>query len=259
LTTILEEDKGEERNNALQLSNRLQSYVAEWTNEQLEQIAEYLLEWNTNARNSFLSQCLLQALVNTKGTAALMKIRSLKLQLQAFLAYSERHFQRIDKLHQASHVLEYMTTLMSVLPETTEDDRISLLKGKKDSWQETDANENTNAPLNIFDKCNGKGSVEVVDSDDSDSDVEDKGMGMNSAAEASFSGMVVDDSSSDEEEKEKVKSAKKASKNKPLTPKSTGKRKEKSSSTSKNSTPSTDKKKNRSDNEGKSTGKKARR
>ena len=185
-----------------------------------------------------MSQCLIQALLNAKGTTALMKIRSMKLQLQAFLAYSERHFQRIDKLHQASHVLEYMTNLMSVLPESTENEQVSLLSGKK-VWEAED-----DVPLNIFDNGNRSGSVSNNvytpgdDSDDSDSDNESQGKGthMNRAAEASFSG-IIEDSSSDEEKK--VKSAEKVNK-KRETPKSTGKRKEKPDSTP--NTPSSDKK-----------------
>ena len=92
MLAILEEDKGEATMTPAGLSLRLQPYVVDWTTEQLEQIATYLLDWNANSRTSFVSQALLQALVAAKGAAALMKVRPMRAQLEAFLAYSERHF-----------------------------------------------------------------------------------------------------------------------------------------------------------------------
>ena len=45
-----------------------------------------------------------------------MSIKGAAEAVPALLSYSERHFQRIDKLYQASYVLEYMSSLMSLLP-----------------------------------------------------------------------------------------------------------------------------------------------
>ena len=45
-----------------------------------------------------------------------MSIKGASEAIPALLSYSERHFQRIDKLYQASYVLEYMSSLMSLLP-----------------------------------------------------------------------------------------------------------------------------------------------
>jgi len=45
-----------------------------------------------------------------------MSIKGASEAVPALLSYSERHFQRIDKLYQASYVLEYMSSLMSLLP-----------------------------------------------------------------------------------------------------------------------------------------------
>jgi len=49
----------------------------------------------------------------------------------ALLAYSERHFQRIDRLHQAAYALEYISGLMSLLPvaESTADKNGGSSKG----------------------------------------------------------------------------------------------------------------------------------
>jgi U3 small nucleolar RNA-associated protein 13 len=48
-----------------------------------------------------------------------MSINGVSEAIPAILSYSERHFQRIDKLYQASYLLEYMSSLMSLLPNET--------------------------------------------------------------------------------------------------------------------------------------------
>jgi hypothetical protein len=48
-----------------------------------------------------------------------MSIKGVSEAIPAILSYSERHFQRIDKLYQASYLLEYMSSLMSLLPNET--------------------------------------------------------------------------------------------------------------------------------------------
>ena len=48
-----------------------------------------------------------------------MSLNGVSEAIPAILSYSERHFQRVDKLYQASYLLEYMSSLMSLLPNET--------------------------------------------------------------------------------------------------------------------------------------------
>ena len=178
------------------ISLRLQPYVVDWTTEQLEQISQYLLDWNANSRTAFVSQALLQALVAAKGAAALMKVGPMRSQLEAFLAYSERHFQRIDKLSQASYVLEYMSTLMNVLPEEEDvESKNSASRGlaAASAVARLASASEDNGPLDIF----GSGSQGAKNAD-SDSDSDSGSDAMARVAQASFSGIVASDSSGDD-------------------------------------------------------------
>jgi len=46
----------------------------------------------------------------------LLKIGSIAEAIPSLISYGERHYERLDKLQQASYVLEYMSSLMTLLP-----------------------------------------------------------------------------------------------------------------------------------------------
>ena len=140
------------------MGKRLHSYVENWSKDQVEQIGVYLLEWNTNSRTSFVSQAVLHALISTKGAAYLLEVPSMRTQIEAFLAYSERHFQRIDKLCQTSYILEYMSSLMTMMPKEAEEMEIEV-KDVNDSLMSSHSAANLSAkdhglPLDIFGERN---------------------------------------------------------------------------------------------------------
>jgi len=80
------------------------------------QVVGYLVDWNTNAKHAYVSQALLAALVRVVRTDRLLTLRAFAEATPGLLAYSERHFSRVDRLHQASYVLEYMASMMRMLP-----------------------------------------------------------------------------------------------------------------------------------------------
>ncbi len=67
LTAILEEEGVDIPNedpfdaNA-QVNARLNSYVALWSDNDIEKVVGYMKEWNTNARYSYVSQCFISSL-----------------------------------------------------------------------------------------------------------------------------------------------------------------------------------------------------
>jgi len=94
----------------------LDKFVKSWSDERISHIFEYLKDWNTNSRYSFVSQSLLNTLIRVIRVDRLTKIKEVALALPGLLAYTERHFQRLDRLHEATYLLEYMSSQMSVLP-----------------------------------------------------------------------------------------------------------------------------------------------
>ena len=94
----------------------MDKYVKTWSDDRISRIVDYLKDWNTNSRHSFLSQCLINTLIRVVKVDRLSKIKDVVLALPGLLAYTERHFQRLDRLHEATYLLEYMSSQMSILP-----------------------------------------------------------------------------------------------------------------------------------------------
>lgn len=101
------------------VAERLDPYVTTWNDEDLEKIVSYVKDWNTNARYCFTSQIIINSIIRVHKVDHFMTIKGASEAIPALLSYSERHFQRIDKLYQASYVLDYMSSLMSLLPNDT--------------------------------------------------------------------------------------------------------------------------------------------
>lgn len=77
----------------------------------LQQILTYAADWNTNTKNCYTTQLLLNSLLRVVRLPRLMTPQSgLTEQIQGLLAYTERHYQRVNRLAQASHLLDYLVT-----------------------------------------------------------------------------------------------------------------------------------------------------
>ena len=114
-----------------QQGRKLDRYVSKFNDDECTKLVSFCKEWNTNSRNAHLSQLALSSLLRTLGVERLLSIKQIANAVPALLAYSERHFQRIDRLHQAAYALEYISGLMSLLPvaETAADKNGSGSKG----------------------------------------------------------------------------------------------------------------------------------
>lgn len=97
-------------------SNSLDKYVSPWSNDILEQIIGYIREWNTNAKNSRLCMMALDSILRIHGFNKLKTLPKLLECLPGLVSYSERHFQRINKLHEASYLSEYIVSLITHFP-----------------------------------------------------------------------------------------------------------------------------------------------
>ena len=95
-------------------------YVEEWSNEDLVQVMGYVKEWNTNSRNSYMVNILLTSIVRLVGIDELVKIPALAPLLDGIAAYSERHYRRLDRLHEATYLLEFINSEMSHITNINE-------------------------------------------------------------------------------------------------------------------------------------------
>ena len=91
-------------------------YLKLLNDEQHEKMLVYLKEWNTNSKYSYVCHIVLSALTTIKSSETLIASKVLTENLDGLIAYSERHFQRINRLFESSYILEYVAGQISLLP-----------------------------------------------------------------------------------------------------------------------------------------------
>uniref|UniRef100_A0A0G4HPM7 U3 small nucleolar RNA-associated protein 13 C-terminal domain-containing protein n=1 Tax=Chromera velia CCMP2878 TaxID=1169474 RepID=A0A0G4HPM7_9ALVE len=94
-------------------NGRLDSVVKSLSEEQLERVVRFAVEWNTNGRHAWIAHSVLFAVLSVRGSEELMKIEGSNALIQSCLFYSERHLQRLQLLLQKAYLLDLATQLPS--------------------------------------------------------------------------------------------------------------------------------------------------
>lgn len=84
--------------------------ICESSEENTAMFLKYISAWNNRSRTSPLAQRCIQHLLKIKSAKAFAAVKDEGL-LDALLAYTERHANRMDKLIQSSFILETMMDL----------------------------------------------------------------------------------------------------------------------------------------------------
>eukprot|EP00613_Pedinella_sp_CCMP2098_P073786 CAMPEP_0171912904 /NCGR_PEP_ID=MMETSP0993-20121228/11422_1 /TAXON_ID=483369 /ORGANISM="non described non described, Strain CCMP2098" /LENGTH=881 /DNA_ID=CAMNT_0012546823 /DNA_START=1 /DNA_END=2646 /DNA_ORIENTATION=- len=90
-------------------------YVEGWTDERIVQCLEFIVEWNKNAAKSCVAQGLLGSVLRHVPLERLRKLDRVRDIVGGLIPYTERHFQRIDRLVQASFVIDYTGAAISAV------------------------------------------------------------------------------------------------------------------------------------------------
>ena len=150
LLCVLEDENYEQRDEGhdedilemKSLAHRLDEYTRTFSDKEIATLMVFLQEWNTNSRHCFVSQALLSSLMNTVQIDRLRTIEEANNSLKGLEVYSDRHFQRIDRLHQAAYVLEYIAGLMNTAISET------ILEETADSGKDADDDDTSKYKFN---------------------------------------------------------------------------------------------------------------
>ena len=94
----------------------LHEHISKWSDERLAQIIEYVVDWNTNARHTAICQTLISSLLQVLRLDRLLSLPAFAAALPALISYSDRHFHRLDKILEASYLMDFMSSQMSLMP-----------------------------------------------------------------------------------------------------------------------------------------------
>jgi U3 small nucleolar RNA-associated protein 13 len=96
---------------------KLDDVISFFTDEETRSLLEYIKDWNTNAKNTFTTQMILQSIFRKVKVGKLLTWKSIFYQdIEGWIGYSDRHYQRIQRLSQASHMIDFVISQISLLP-----------------------------------------------------------------------------------------------------------------------------------------------
>ncbi|KAJ4811561.1 Transducin beta-like protein 3 [Rhynchospora pubera] len=85
------------------------------SNEELQVLLEYIREWNTKPKLCHVAHFVLFRILKIFPPTVIMEIKGISELLEGLIPYSQRHFNRIDRLVRSTFLLDYTLTRMSVL------------------------------------------------------------------------------------------------------------------------------------------------
>ncbi|CAM9411585.1 unnamed protein product [Ectocarpus fasciculatus] len=96
-------------------SHRLDEHVSSWTMDTISQCLGYCRDWNTNARKAVVVHALVGSILRCVSITSLKELPGCAELVRVLLPYSERHFQRLDRLLQSSYLVEHTLASMQML------------------------------------------------------------------------------------------------------------------------------------------------
>ena len=97
--------------------HRLDQYLGTLSDEELEKLLPLVSDWNTNAKFGHVSQAVLSSLFRTIKAEKLQSLRKFADLAHGLLSYSERHYNRMDRLHEASYLIDFISGQVGTLSE----------------------------------------------------------------------------------------------------------------------------------------------
>jgi len=98
-------------------STTMEALAKSMSIEDLTKVLKYIQDWNANSRYAHIAQRMLNAILTNLSPEVLKQVKGIKEIISAIVAYSQRHFVRVDNLLRKSYMIDY--TLQSstfVLP-----------------------------------------------------------------------------------------------------------------------------------------------
>ncbi|CAH9146703.1 unnamed protein product [Cuscuta epithymum] len=101
--------------------------------EEFRLLLEYIREWNTKPKLCHIAQFVLTAVFTILPPTHIVEIKGIGELLEGIIPYSQRHFNRVDRLERSTYLLDYMLTSMSVIEPKLGDSNLRQNLEEKDA------------------------------------------------------------------------------------------------------------------------------
>uniref|UniRef100_A0A023GM38 Putative wd40-repeat-containing subunit of the 18s rrna processing complex n=1 Tax=Amblyomma triste TaxID=251400 RepID=A0A023GM38_AMBTT len=88
--------------------------LAPLRDDQIDLLLKFASTWNTNSKHSAAAQAVLNVVLRSHSPSHLLGMPGSRATIEAFIPYTERHFQRVSRLKQQAMFLEYLWCNMKV-------------------------------------------------------------------------------------------------------------------------------------------------
>ncbi|XP_064621103.1 transducin beta-like protein 3 [Lineus longissimus] len=91
--------------------------------DQIDAVLRFAVEWNTNSKHCHEAQFVLNTVLKQYSPEEILELPNIKSTLEGLIPYTERHFQRMNRLQQQATFVGYTRQCMKIvsLPESSED------------------------------------------------------------------------------------------------------------------------------------------
>ncbi|GJN26573.1 hypothetical protein PR202_gb14514 [Eleusine coracana subsp. coracana] len=109
--------RGQELENAVRADpeDPVEKAIVDLPKDGLRVLLEYIREWNTKPKFCHVAQFVLFRVLRSLPPTDILEIKGISELLAGLIPYSQRHFNRVDRLVRSTFLLDYTLTRMSVL------------------------------------------------------------------------------------------------------------------------------------------------
>ena len=111
MTSLIENDLQQGKSGL----STLQTHAKGWNIDRIAQVLKYCREWNTKARNCHIAMLVVKAIVTSIPAEKLASSKEVPEILAGITPYAERHFDRIERLHTDTYLLDFLLGSMGSL------------------------------------------------------------------------------------------------------------------------------------------------
>ncbi|XP_066291530.1 transducin beta-like protein 3 [Branchiostoma lanceolatum] len=87
--------------------SQLEKTLKKLREDQIDSVLKFVVQWNTNSRNCHQAQAVLSIILKNFPPDQLAQFPSIKTAIEGLVPYTERHFQRLNRLQQQAMFVEY--------------------------------------------------------------------------------------------------------------------------------------------------------
>ncbi|XP_003378512.1 WD domain, G-beta repeat-containing domain protein [Trichinella spiralis] len=121
----------------MNLGDQLHSCLAELQADHLQSLLQYSAEWNTNSRYCHYAQSILRFVLTRHTPEQILSWPTVGQFLLAWIPYTERHLQRIDRYKDQLPLIDFLLQSANVLPTLSPTDQCTSKLGKSDPLSAT--------------------------------------------------------------------------------------------------------------------------